>query len=149
MQRNAHLLAEYIGEKTGLDLRTTAEPQAGAITLAIAPGENAEGYLLTVTAEGVNITGASEAGVFYGIQTLRKALPITDAKSIKLPAVTINDYPRFGYRGAHLDVSRHFFSVDSVKRFIDILALHHINRFHWHLTDDQGWRIEIKKYPKL
>ena len=149
MLRNAQLLSEYIGEKTGLNLQTTAEPQTGAITLAIAPGENAEGYSLTVTAEGVNITGASEAGVFYGIQTLRKALPITDAKSIKLPAVTINDYPRFGYRGAHLDVSRHFFSVDSVKRFIDILALHHINRFHWHLTDDQGWRLEIKQYPLL
>ena len=150
MLRNAQLLAEYIAEKTALNLQPTTEKAARSINLAVANiGDNSEAYTLTVTAEGVNITGASEAGVFYGIQTLRKALPVTQNKSISLPAVTINDYPRFGYRGAHLDVSRHFFTVDSVKRFIDILALHHINRFHWHLTDDQGWRIEIKKYPKL
>ena len=150
MLRNAQLLSEYISEQTALDLQYTTEKAARSIYLAVANiGDNPEAYNLTVTAEGVNITGASEAGVFYGIQTLRKALPVAKSKSINLPAVTINDYPRFGYRGAHLDVSRHFFTVDSVKRFIDILALHHINRFHWHLTDDQGWRIEIKKYPKL
>ena len=154
MERNAKFLAEYIEEKTGIQVGITA----GAIT----PGgktkginlsidnisDNKEAYQLTVDAEGVNIVGASPAGVFYGIQTLRKAIPIADGQVV-LPAVKIYDYPRFGYRGAHLDVSRHYFSVDSIKRFIDILALHNINRFHWHLTDDQGWRIEIKKYPKL
>ena len=150
MKRNAELLAEYIKEKTNLELKVTDVAAEGAITLAVGEaGDNAEGYSLTVDAKGVNITGASPAGVFYGMQTLRKALPITEGGKIELPAVTINDYPRFSYRGAHLDVSRHFFTTDSIKRFVDMLALHNLNRFHWHLTDDQGWRIEIKKYPEL
>ena len=150
MKRNAELLAEYIKEKTNLELTVTDVAAEGAITLAVGEaGENAEGYSLTVDAKGVNITGASPAGVFYGMQTLRKALPITEGGKIELPAVTINDYPRFSYRGAHLDVSRHFFTTDSIKRFVDMLALHNLNRFHWHLTDDQGWRIEIKKHPEL
>lgn len=95
------------------------------------------------------ISGPTEAGVFYGIQTLRKSIPVVQGMDIALPAVEISDYPRFSYRGAHLDVSRHFFPVDSVKRFIDMLALHNINRFHWHISDDQGWRIEIKSRPEL
>ncbi len=149
MKRNATFLAEYIKEKVGLDLPVTDQPAGKAITLSVSnSGDNPEGYHLTVNTDGVTIAGASPAGVFYGIQTLRKALPVTKGKA-KLPAVEINDYPRFSYRGAHLDVSRHFFTVDSIKRFIDILALHNINRFHWHLTDDQGWRFEMKKYPKL
>ena len=150
MKRNAEFLAEYIKESTGLELSVTDKESARAISLAIGnAGENDEGYTITVNGKGVNITGSSAAGVFYGIQTLRKSLPVTDAEKISLPAVTIKDYPRFSYRGAHLDVSRHFFTTDSIKRFIDMLALHNLNRFHWHLTDDQGWRIEIKKYPKL
>lgn len=80
----------------------------------------------------------------------RKSIPATTAGTkIALPAVTIKDYPRFSYRGMHLDVSRHFFPIEFVKKYIDLLALHNMNTFHWHLTDDQGWRIEIKKYPKL
>ena len=111
---------------------------------------NPEGYRLTVTPEGIEIAGASEAGVFYGVQTLRKSIPaVAEGMNIELPAVTINDYPRFAYRGMHLDVSRHFFPADSIKKYIDILALHNMNTLHWHLTDDQGWRIEIKKYPEL
>ena len=150
MKRNAELLAEYVKESTGLDLAITDVETAGAITISTGEaGENAEDYILTADSEGVEITGASPAGVFYGIQTLRKSLPIVEGGEILLPAVTINDSPRFPYRGAHLDVSRHFFTTDSIKRFIDMLALHNLNRFHWHLTDDQGWRIEIKKYPKL
>lgn len=149
MKQNATFLAEYIKEKVGLDLPVTDQPAGKAITLSVSnSGDNPEGYHLTVNTDGVTISGASPAGVFYGVQTLRKALPVTKGKA-KLPAVEINDYPRFSYRGAHLDVSRHFFTVDSIKRFIDILALHNINRFHWHLTDDQGWRFEMKKYPKL
>ena len=141
MQRNAYFLAEYIKEKTGLELTVSDVPVAGAVTLTLDTAmDNAEGYRLAVNAEGVTITGASPAGVFYGIQTLRKALPVVKGGAVKLPAVAITDYPRFGYRGAHLDVSRHFFTVDSVKQFIDMLALHNMNRFHWHLTDDQGWR---------
>lgn len=150
MQRNAAFLAEYIKEKCGLELQTTDEQKKkNTILLSTSySSENKEAYELTVTDDKVTINGASPAGVFYGIQTLRKALPVA-SDNILLPAVVINDAPRFPYRGAHFDVSRHFFTVDSVKRFIDMLALHNINRFHWHLTDDQGWRIEIKKYPEL
>ena len=150
IRRNAHFLAEYIKEKTDLDLNVTDEVVPNAITLVLDSGiDNPEGYRLIVNADGITIAGASPAGVFYGVQTLRKALPVVKGGAVVLPAVTVTDYPRFSYRGAHLDVSRHFFTVDSVKRFIDMLALHNMNRFHWHLTDDQGWRFELKKYPKL
>ena len=122
-----------------------------SIHLSIASDiQNPEGYRLLVSENGVEIAGASNAGIFYGAQTLRKSIPATaEGMDIELPATSINDYPRYAYRGMHLDVSRHFFPVDSIKRFIDMLALHNMNRFHWHLTDDQGWRIEIKKYPEL
>ena len=112
---------------------------------------NAEGYKLNANAKQISIAGASAAGVFYGIQTLRKSLPLCSGKAtqVNIPAVQIADAPRFAYRGTHLDVSRHFVTTDSIRQFIDMLALHNINRFHWHLTDDQGWRIEIKKYPLL
>lgn len=155
MQKNAAFLADYVGQMTGLKLQTAAGTAAdgkGNVVLALGlASENPEAYRLKVTADGVTVTGASEAGVFYGIQTLRKSLPITvkTGDAVALPEVEIDDYPRFAYRGAHFDVSRHFTGVDSVKRFIDILALHNMNRFHWHLSDDQGWRIEIKKRPLL
>ena len=150
MKRNAEFLAEFIKEKTALELTVTDVKCENAITLKTGEiSDNAEAYAMNVTADGIEITGATPAGVFYGMQTLRKALPIVEGGEIHLPAVAINDYPRFSYRGAHLDVSRHFFTTDSIKRFVDMLALHNLNRFHWHLTDDQGWRIEIKKYPKL
>lgn len=152
MQRNALFLAQYIEQMTGLKLATNyggANQAAGNIvlTLGLDP-QQPESYRLTVDKGSVTIAGGTPAGVFYGIQTLRKALPVTQGRVV-LPAVVINDAPRFTYRGAHLDVSRHFIGVDSVKRFIDILALHNLNRFHWHLTDDQGWRIEIKSRPEL
>ena len=121
-----------------------------AIVLALGSEvENPEAYQLKVTDQGVTITAPTEAGVFYGIQTLRKSLPIAQGADVALPAVEIKDAPRFGYRGAHFDVSRHFFTIDEVKTYIDMLTLHNMNRLHWHITDDQGWRLEIKKYPKL
>lgn len=151
MQKNAEFLAAYLKEMTGKTLKTEAGTDTkNAIVLSLGlNSDNKEAYQLKVDANSVAIAGASEAGVFYGIQTLRKSLPVVTKGNVSLPAVEINDYPRFAYRGAHFDVSRHFFSVDSVKRFIDILALHNINRLHWHLSDDQGWRIEIKKLPGL
>lgn len=151
MQQNANLLAEYIHQMSGKKLKVIDEPvTSNAIILATGlNADNAEAYQLKVTQDNVTITGTSEAGTFYGIQTLRKSLPITNKGDISLPAAEINDYPRFSYRGVHLDVSRHFFPADSVKHFIDMMALHNINRLHWHLTDDQGWRIEIKKRPEL
>ncbi|HEY7089390.1 MAG TPA: beta-N-acetylhexosaminidase [Tepidisphaeraceae bacterium] len=132
--------------------------QDGAITLKINPSlvPNDESYELSSSVSGVTITGRSNAGVFYGIQTFRQLLPPAifgknkvDGTIWSVPPVTIHDQPRFAWRGMMMDVSRHFFSKDEVKQFIDLLALHKFNTFHWHLVDDQGWRIEIKKYPKL
>ena len=148
LQQEAEFLKQYLKEVTWNDLPIVQKrtKKVRYIELAVSPNvKEAEGYLLTVSQKGVTILGGSAAGVFYGIQTLRKAVkegPIMNP-------VIITDTPRFTWRGMHLDCSRHFFSVDFVKKFIDLLALHNMNRFHWHLTDDQGWRIEIKKWPKL
>jgi hexosaminidase len=116
----------------------------------------AEGYRLDVKPGVVTITSATPAGAFYATQTIRQLLPpaifreaTVSGASWTLPAVTIVDRPRFSWRGMHLDVSRHFMPKEFVKKYIDLLALHKMNSFHWHLTDDQGWRIEIKKYPRL
>ena len=153
MKRNATMLASFIEQATGIRPSVGKAAKGGAaILLAIDKTiDNAEGYKLDVDSKTIRISGASAAGVFYGIQTLRKSLPVVKGKAtqVSIPAAHIADAPRFSYRGTHLDVSRHFVSVDSVRQFIDMLALHNINRFHWHLTDDQGWRIEIKKYPLL
>ena len=105
-----------------------------------------EGYEMTVSEEGVLIIGGSEAGIFYGLQTLRQIILTNEGR---VPYGFIADEPTLSYRGVHLDVARHFFSAEDVKRYIDILAAHKVNRLHWHLTDDQGWRIEIKRYPEL
>ncbi|NCQ53218.1 MAG: beta-N-acetylhexosaminidase, partial [Caldiserica bacterium] len=114
-----------------------------------------EGYQLKVNENGVEITGDS-AGLFYGVQSLLQLLPpeifgneINKNLSLKLPFIEIEDIPRFAWRGMHLDVCRHIFPIHFIKKYIDYLAFHKLNVFHWHLTDDQGWRIEIKKYPKL
>lgn len=152
MKRNANMLASYIEQATGIRPAVGKSKNGAAIVLTIDKTiANAEGYKLDADAKQIRIAGASAAGVFYGIQTLRKSLPLVNGKASKvsIPAVHIADAPRFAYRGTHLDVSRHFVTADSVRQFIDMLALHNINRFHWHLTDDQGWRIEIKKYPLL
>lgn len=117
--------------------------------------ENNEGYKLSVKYNGIVVSGKTSAGIFYGIQSLRQLLPseiennTSNLKEITIPAVEISDSPRYKYRGMHLDVGRHFFPVVSVKKYIDLIAMHKMNSFHWHLTEDQGWRIEIKKYPKL
>lgn len=151
MEQTARFLASYIKEATGYEPAVKAGNADRSIHLSIASDiQNPEGYRLLVSENGIEIAGGSNAGIFYGIQTLRKSLPAeATGMTIELPAASINDYPRFKYRGMHLDVSRHFLPVDSVKAFIDIQALHNLNTLHWHLTDDQGWRIEIKKYPEL
>ena len=141
MKRNASMLASYIKEATGIS-PTIGKFVKGspAIILSIDKTiSNAEGYKLNANAKQISIAGASAAGVFYGIQTLRKSLPFCSGKAtqVTIPAVQIADAPRFAYRGTHLDVSRHFVTTDSIRQFIDMLALHNINRFHWHLTDDQ------------
>ena len=115
-----------------------------------------EGYRLDVTPKGVEVRASRFPGFFYAVQSLRQMLPAAvygtepaPGEEWVLPCVSIEDAPRFAYRGMHLDVARHFFSVEEVKRYLDVMAIHKLNRFHWHLTDDQGWRIEIKKYPEL
>lgn len=151
MQRNAEFLASYVKAQTGIELQVQAgEGGKGGIVLQLGlTNDNPEAYQLKVDASQVVISSPSEAGVFYGIQTLRKAVDVAEGSNVELPAVEIKDQPRFGYRGMMLDVGRHFFSMDEIKTYIDMMALHNINRFHWHLSEDQGWRIEIKKYPKL
>ena len=108
-----------------------------------------EGYHLDVEREAIRIRAASGAGVFYAVQTLRQLLPPAAGGRVSIPCVKISDYPRYGFRGMHLDVSRHFFGVTFIKKYLDILAAYKLNTFHWHLTDSHGWRIEIKKYPRL
>ena len=127
--------------------------QAGwipAVRTSIDSGLAAEEYILDTRKGKVVIKGGSDAGVFWGMQTLYQILAQVENKGLdRIPGVLIKDKPAFSYRGAHLDCCRHFFSVEEVKTYIDMLALHKINVFHWHLTEDQGWRAEIKRYPKL
>lgn len=153
MKRNARFLSEYIQQSTGIKttLLDKRDKKAAAIVLVINPKvQGDEAYRLTVNNKQITIAASTPAGVFYGIQTLRKSLPVqTNGADITLPAVDIADAPRFGYRGMMLDCGRHFFPVSFVKKFIDILAMHNMNVFHWHLTEDQGWRLEIKSHPEL
>lgn len=154
MERIAMMLSGYIEEITGIHLSTRpcsdAKERPGNITLMLDETINGdEAYAITVTSKGVEISGKTPAGVFQGTQTLRKSLPVGTTTVVNLPAAQISSSPRFGYRGMHLDCVRHFFPVSTVKHYIDMMALHGMNRLHWHLTDDQGWRVEIKQYPRL
>ena len=155
LQREAEFLRQYLKEVTGIDLPIAEKriKKVRYISLTVSPKViESEGYVMNVNAKSIAIEGGSAAGVFYGIQTLRKSIAVSQNSTVYsqiFPAVEITDVPRFSWRGMHLDCSRHFWSVDFVKKFIDLLALHNMNVFHWHLTDDQGWRIEIKKWPKL
>ena len=111
-----------------------------------------EGYVLEVKAKRITVEANTTSGLFYGMQTLLQLAgtdKLADSKSFAVPCCQITDYPRFGYRGAHLDVSRHFFDTAFVKKYIDLLAMYKINKFHWHLTDDHGWRVQIDQYPEL
>jgi hexosaminidase len=153
----AAMLRDYLRPATGFDLPVDAHDGASAIRLRLDPGADlgSEGYRLVSDARGVTISAAQPAGLFYGIQTLRQLLPpdiyrqARVARTWTLPAVTIEDAPRFSWRGSHLDVARHFMPKAFVLKHIELLAQHKMNVFHWHLTDDQGWRIEIRRYPRL
>ncbi|MER7140590.1 beta-N-acetylhexosaminidase [Streptomyces sp. NPDC000341] len=154
-------LRATLGAAFGLPLApgtVGAEEAAGTIELRIDPALEPEGYRLTVVPDrGVRITGGSAAGVFWGAQTLRQLLgpeafrraPVGQGAARGIPATEIEDGPRFGWRGLMLDVARHFTPKDGVLRMLDLLAAHKLNVFHFHLTDDQGWRVEIKRYPRL
>ena len=151
-RRIAGLFNDYLLEQHGLRLEVTAKRPHGANYLSFsrtgAGGLPPEGYRLAIRADSIQVEGTAP-GLFYGMQTLAQLLPVRLGASIELPALDIEDHPRFGYRGVLLDVGRHYFSVAFIKKFLDLAAQYKINRFHWHLTDDQGWRIEIKRYPKL
>ena len=140
--------------KSGALALSESRDSDSAIKVGIDGQGAAESYRLSVTTEGITLNASDHAGLFYGLQTLSQLMPpdavtTADVSSFGLPVLEIDDAPRFTYRGVHLDVARHFFPPEFIKHYIDLLALYKINRFHWHLTEDQGWRIEIDQYPKL
>lgn len=155
----ADFLKLLVKNPTGLELSVEQgnKPVKGSVFLSLDTTiKNDEGYLLTITPKKILIRAKTAVGLFYAVQTLRQLLPVevenpkvVEGIMLSVPACEIKDEPRFTYRGMHLDVGRHFFPVVTIKKYIDMLAMHKINKFHWHLTEDQGWRIEIKKYPKL
>lgn len=149
--RNAQFLRQWVKEMTGIELNLTPNDKKAAVRMSLGAGLHEEAYILTVNKKGIHIQTSDYAGLFRAAQTLRKSLPMVDAKKtgVSLPYVTVNDHPRFEYRGVLLDCGRHFFSVDFIKKFLDVMALHGCNQFHWHLTEDQGWRFEVKAYPSL
>lgn len=157
-QAEAQMLRDYLRPATGFELPVVTRDGANAIRLKLdrKPGSlGKEGYRLVSDARGVTITAADPAGLFYGVQTLRQMLPADIYRKAEvrrrwqLPAVSIEDQPRFGWRGSHLDTARHFMPKSFVLKHIELLAQNKMNVFHWHLTDDQGWRIEIKRFPLL
>ena len=148
----ASFLNKYLFTNYGFSLKIVKTATSNSIqitSLTQQEGLKASGYHLQSTKEGVVITGNSAAGSFYGMQSLLQLLPTEKSTALSIPAVQVDDQPRFAYRGAMLDVGRHFLPVQFIKKYLDYLALHKLNYFHWHLTEDQGWRIEIKKYPNL
>jgi hexosaminidase len=167
LQRNAEFLRQWVEDQTGISLLLTPGNKKAAIWLALGLEGGKEAYNITVNKRGVAITAREGVGIFRAIQTLRKSLPLrpphaslpSDSAqpsstlnsqfSIRLPFATIADEPRFSYRGVHLDCARHFFPVAVIKRYLDLLAIHGCNQFHWHITDDQGWRFEVKALPEL
>ncbi|MBC8032907.1 MAG: beta-N-acetylhexosaminidase [Chitinophagaceae bacterium] len=154
LEQSADFLKDYLRTYHGVNLSVVKNAKTkNAILLNYERTNKAipGGYKLEVKSGSIKISGDNEEGVFYGIQTLIQLLPVAPNKMAGAPVsfVQITDYPRFSYRGLHLDVCRHFFPVSYLKKYIDYIALHKMNYFHWHLTDDQGWRIEIKKYPLL
>jgi hexosaminidase len=155
----AKLLSDLVKNPSGWELKISEGKKArgGSVLMAIDTMINStEGYTLSVTKRKIIMKARTAAGLFYAVQTLRQLMPaevendsVVKEPSITVPCCVIEDQPRFSYRGMHLDVGRHFFPVSAVKKYIDMIAMQKMNTFHWHLTEDQGWRIEIKKYPKL
>lgn len=153
LKNSSSFLTDYCNRVYGLNLKAIPFTKKGTcknvIRLRYNPNYKQDFYKLTVNKRGIDIEG-SESGVFYGIQTLIQLLPDSNnTKRLKVPYISIKDGPRFAYRGLMLDVSRHFFPISFVKRIIDYMAYHKLNYFHWHLCDDQGWRLEIKAFPLL
>jgi len=152
VSNSINFLNDYLKKFYGFELKTSKDKSAtNVIELNFdrLDNSNSGGYEMNVDKNKIYIGGDNEQGVFYGIQTLIQLLPAEKSNSLNIQQCNIIDSPRFAYRGLHLDCGRHFFPVDFIKEYIDFIAMHKMNTFHWHLTEDQGWRIEIKKYPKL
>jgi hexosaminidase len=153
LERSAQFLNDYLQKFYGFKLPVLKNTSSHKNNIVLdieqidhpVPGA----YSMVVSANGIEIGGAGSVGTFYAVQSLIQLLPMQKTKSLAVPFVEIADKPRFAYRGMHLDVGRHFFTVEFVKKYIDFIAMYKMNTLHWHLTEDQGWRIEIKKYPKL
>lgn len=150
----ANYLASELGPSTGYKIKV--QKKAASITLSLDNSMKENEYRLVVNPESIVIVGGDYRGVIYGIQTLRQLMPLQTVSKTAVsgvewavPACTVEDSPRFNYRGLELDVSRHFFTKAEVEQLLDFMAFYKMNKFHWHLTDDQGWRVEIKRYPKL
>ena len=154
LQRNALFLSEWAEELTGIRLSLTPNNKKAAVRMVLTKDEMPEeAYSLEVGKKGIALTAHSPAGIFRAAQTLRKSMAAVSRQGVdsgvSLPFVRIDDQPRFAYRGLLLDCSRHFFSTDHIKQLLDVMALHGCNQFHWHMTDDQGWRFEVKALPRL
>lgn len=154
MERNAAFLAQYVKDMTKLELGKQAAKGKAKTGISLVLNAKAklapEAYEIVVDKRGVTVTGSTAAGVFYGVQAIRKSLPILqNAENVEMPAAKVEASPRFAYRGMMLDCSRHFFPTKFVKKYIDMIALHSMNRLHWHISDDQGWRFEVPGYPRL
>lgn len=148
---------EDFNAATGYTATVSSSTSGALIAVSLDESVDEEGYTLTVTSDGATVTASTAAGLYFAFQTVKKILPANVMAGVvdktiteyALPIVSIEDEPRFSYRGFMLDVARHFFTIDEVKRMLDVMSYYKMNRFHWHLSDDQGWRAEIKKYPKL
>lgn len=155
MHKVTNYLCQYLERRYGMKNKVafSGAPEKKSIFIKLNTGlpVGKEAYHLTVSSKGIMLESPSANGLFYGVQTLIHLMPPLQEKlsAVVLPAVEINDSPRFAWRGLHLDVGRHFMPKDFVLKYLDYMALHKFNTFHWHLTEDQGWRIEVKKYPKL
>ena len=157
LRAEAEFFATGLNQSTGMQIDINSDANA-LVSMSVNQSLGNEAYKLNISKSGITIEARTTAGFFYAFQTIKKLLPAhvmlgqhadAPAEGYKLPCLTITDEPRFSYRGFMLDVARHFFSVEEVKRFIDLMAAYKLNRFHWHLSDDQGWRAEIKKWPRL
>ncbi|HKX30453.1 MAG TPA: family 20 glycosylhydrolase [Blastocatellia bacterium] len=153
-RQSATFFNQYLSKNYGLELKLAdGSPDAKTDNFILLQNASRDqirpdGYQITVGSTGISITG-KQAGLFFGVQTLIQLLPVSGQAPFRIQNGEIVDYPRFGYRGMHLDSGRHFYSVEFIKKYLDLMAQYKLNHFHWHLTEDQGWRIEIKKYPKL
>ncbi len=148
--------AEQFNQVTGIELKAVEQECNNAIVVKLDTTLAQEGYQLNISKEKIEIAASTPNGVRFALQTVKQLLPaaiygteVVAGETWAVPCAVINDAPRFGYRGLHMDVARHFYTLDEVKRVLNVMAAHKLNVFHWHLTDDQGWRVEIKKYPKL